>query len=83
MEGFRRGYTIFVFQFGGRGITGLIKDIAPDRAFDLAAANALYRPGPMKGDVTWEYAKRKHATEQDDSWFWHELVRPSSKRPMG
>jgi DNA polymerase-3 subunit alpha len=81
MEGFRRGYTIGVFQFGGRGITGLLKEIQPDRAFDLAAANALYRPGPMKGGVTWDYAKRKHDADLID--YWHPLVEPILEETYG
>ncbi len=60
MEGFRKGLTKKVFQYGSRGMTKLIKDIQPDTIFDLSAANALYRPGPMGSGVTWEYAKRKH-----------------------
>lgn len=83
LEGFRQGYTIGVFQFGGRGITGLLKDIAPDVAFDLAAANALYRPGPMKGGVTWDYAKRKHASAEDPEWYWHPMVKPVLQETYG
>jgi DNA polymerase-3 subunit alpha len=81
LEGFRQGWTIGVFQFGGRGITGLIKDIAPDRVTDLAAANALYRPGPMKGEVTWDYAKRKRGDQEET--YWHELVRPVLEETYG
>ena len=77
LEGFRKGYTIGVFQFGSAGITNLIKQIAPsDAAFDLSAANALYRPGPMKGGVTWEYARRKRADKEDPEWYWHGEVEP-------
>ena len=74
MEGFQRGYTIGVFQFGSRGITTLIRSILPDTALDLAAANALYRPGPMKGGVTWDYAKHKHGEVAWDTW--HDLLKP-------
>lgn len=81
MEGFRNGYTIGVFQFGSRGITGLLRDIQPDVARDLAAANALYRPGPMKGGVTWDYAKRKRG-EQEIA-FWHESVAPILSETYG
>jgi len=72
MQGFRDGYTIGVFQFGSKGITSLIKEIIPDSVLDLAAANALYRPGPMKGGVTWDYAKRKHGRQEID--HWHESI---------
>ena len=82
MEGFREGWTIGVFQFGSRGITGLLREIAPSgAALDLAAANALYRPGPMKGGVTWDYAKRKHGFQNLD--YWHPIVEPILKETFG
>jgi DNA polymerase-3 subunit alpha len=74
MQGFRDGWTIGIFQFGGKGITNLLRDIQPDNILDLTAANALYRPGPMKGGVTWEYPKRKKNAFLRS--FWHEIVKP-------
>ncbi len=81
MSGFANGYTIGIFQFGSRGITNLLRDINPDVAFDLAAANALYRPGPMKGGVTWDYAKRKRSNAPVDSW--HPLIEPILSETYG
>lgn len=80
MSGFANGYTIGIFQFGSRGITNLLRDINPDVAFDLAAANALYRPGPMKGGVTWDYAKRKRGGEFDT---WHPAIKPILSETYG
>jgi DNA polymerase-3 subunit alpha len=60
MEGFSLGQTVGIFQFGSAGMTKLIKGIRPTSISDLAAANALYRPGPMKMGMTWEFASRKH-----------------------
>ena len=73
MEIFRKGLTLGVWQFGGRGITNLVKSIKPDWCGDLTAANALYRPGPMGMGTTWEYAdlKKMPAEELD---IWHEKV---------
>jgi len=81
LEGFGKGYTIGVFQFGGRGITALLRDIQPDRAFDLAAANALYRPGPMGGGVHHSYAKRKQDPELIE--YWHPAVEPILEETYG
>ena len=81
MEGFMNGYTIGIFQFGSRGITTLLKEIKPDVAFDLAAANALYRPGPMKGGVTWDYAKRKRDNSLVD--YWHDSIKPVLEETYG
>lgn len=73
---FRNGYTIGVFQFGSKGITNLIKEISPDNALDLTAANALYRPGPMKGGVTWDYARIKQGRKEREKWSKNPLVAP-------
>lgn len=81
MEGFRKGYTIGVFQFGGRGITSLLKEIQPDSILDITAANALYRPGPMKGGVHQQYAKRKHDPSLVS--YWHDLVEPVLSETYG
>lgn len=68
MQIFRDGFTSGVFQFGSKGITQLLRDISPDNALDLAAANALYRPGPMKGGSTWDYARIKHGRKEQEEW---------------
>lgn len=81
MEAFSDGYTVGVFQFGSRGITNLIKEIKPENILELAAANALYRPGPMKGGVTWDYAKRKHNAFLRT--YWHETVKPVLEETFG
>lgn len=81
LDGFREGYTVGIFQFGGPGITGLLREIKPDSILDIAAANALYRPGPMKGGVTWEYAKRKHG--KSETTYWHDIVRPILGKTYG
>lgn len=67
MAGFREGRTIGVFQFGSSGITKLLKAIKPDNILDIAAANALYRPGPLKASMpgsdtpaAWDFPKRKN-----------------------
>jgi DNA polymerase-3 subunit alpha len=88
LEGFRKGWTIGIFQFGSRGITSLMRDISPSgAALDIAAANALYRPGPMKGGVTWDYPKRKRMAIQNDGhfdeWYWHEYVFPILSETYG
>lgn len=68
MKHFLMGETIGLFQFGGKGITNLIRSIQPDTCFDLCAANALYRPGPMNGGVTWDYARIKSGLKKPEKW---------------
>jgi DNA polymerase-3 subunit alpha len=76
MEIFRQGYTTGVFQFGSKGITNLLKSIDPDHLLDLTAANALYRPGPMNGGVTWEYGRIKRGDKSPPEWARNNLVWP-------
>jgi DNA polymerase III subunit alpha len=68
MKHFTEGHTIGVFQFGSKGITNLLRQIKPTTAFDLCAANALYRPGPMNGGTTWDYARIKHGDKEAPKW---------------
>ena len=63
MDGFVKGWTVGVFQFGSKGITKLTKSVRPESIHDLAAINALYRPGPMKGGTTWDFPDRKNNVE--------------------
>lgn len=66
MEGFRLGLTVGVFQFGASGATKLLKAVKPDTINDLAAVNALNRPGPLGGGVAWKYPKLKHGEEEPE-----------------
>ncbi|EOL43303.1 DNA polymerase III subunit alpha [Enterococcus caccae] len=45
---FRRGETSGVFQFESAGIRNVLRKLGPTSIEDIAAVNALYRPGPMQ-----------------------------------
>lgn len=60
VEAFDKGMNLGVFQFGSRGIAGLLRDIKPDNIEHIIAANALYRPGTLVNGVAFEYARRKN-----------------------
>jgi DNA polymerase-3 subunit alpha len=64
METIASGKTIGIFQLASRGMTNLIRQIKPTNINDISAANALYRPGPMHGGSTWQFAKLKHGEEE-------------------
>lgn len=53
------GYTQNVFQFGSKGITRFIMDIAPDCIEDLIAINALFRPATLEINATEDYIRYK------------------------
>ena len=74
MKMFADGHTIGVFQFASKGMTTLLRSIKPDSLFDLTAANALYRPGPMSSGVTWDYARIKRNDKEPPDWAWNDSV---------
>lgn len=55
---FQKGDTTGVFQFESAGIRQVLRKVQPQNLEDLAAVNALYRPGPMQNID--EYVARKH-----------------------
>ncbi len=54
-----KGNTVGVFQCESAGMTNLIVNMKPERFSDIAAAVALYRPGPMYFIDTYLH-NRKH-----------------------
>ncbi len=56
-EIFQRGDTEGLFQFESEGMKNVLKRMRPNRIEDLIAANAMYRPGPMK--LIPDYCARK------------------------
>ena len=59
---FWTGETTGIFQFSGsQGIVDLTKQVKPESIADLAAINALYRPGPLDSGMAWEYPSAKSA----------------------
>ncbi len=55
---FSAGDTDGVFQFESSGMKDVLRKVQPQSFLDIAALNALYRPGPMQ--FIDDYADRKH-----------------------
>jgi DNA polymerase-3 subunit alpha len=55
---FSAGDTDGIFQFESSGMKEVLRKVQPQAFLDLAALNALYRPGPMQ--FIDDYAERKH-----------------------
>ena len=68
-----RGGTSGVFQFESDGITSLLVRLKPQSVEDLAAANALYRPGPM--DSIPAYLENRHKPPEQIA-YKHPLLKP-------
>jgi DNA polymerase-3 subunit alpha len=66
MEMLGSGDTHGVFQLSSEGMSEMMKRIRPTKFEDLAAALAIYRPGPMAANVHYTYADRKNGREKVD-----------------
>ncbi len=60
MQVFAEGRTDAVFQFESAGMQEICKKLKPKDVEDLAALNALYRPGPLDGGMVDEFILRHH-----------------------
>jgi len=58
---FSAGETDGIFQFESSGMKDVLRKVQPQAFPDIAALNALYRPGPMQ--FIDDYAARKHGTK--------------------
>jgi DNA polymerase-3 subunit alpha len=60
MSVFAAGRTDAVFQFESSGMQEICRKLKPKGVEDLAALNALYRPGPLDGGMVDEFIQRHH-----------------------
>ncbi|HEX9688084.1 MAG TPA: DNA polymerase III subunit alpha [Thermoanaerobaculia bacterium] len=63
-ELFRSGRTACVFQFDSSGMRDLLRHAKPRVFTDLAALNALYRPGALDAGTVEEYVRRRNGTSR-------------------
>lgn len=59
-----RGDTLGVFQLESSGMQNLCTRIKPDCFEDIAAINALFRPGPLESGMVDDYIERKHGRKE-------------------
>lgn len=84
LSAFGRGDTVGVFQFTGSGMRKLLKDlavVAPLTFDDIAAATALFRPGPIDAGLMDKYVAIKQG-KQDPSYV-SPLVEPALRETFG
>ncbi len=60
MQLFAEGRTEAVFQFESSGMQEICRKLKPKGLEDLAALNALYRPGPLDGGMVDDFISRHH-----------------------
>lgn len=59
-EGFRRNEVIGIFQFDGRAMRSVNREVKPDNFAEVCDINALARPGPLHSGAAAEYIMAKH-----------------------
>ncbi len=57
---FAAGCTDAIFQFESQGMQEICRRLRPKGLEDLAALNALYRPGPLDGGMVDDFIERHH-----------------------
>jgi DNA polymerase-3 subunit alpha len=63
MQLFADGRTEAVFQFESSGMQEICRKLKPKGLEDLAALNALYRPGPLDGGMVDDFIERHHGVK--------------------
>ncbi|MBK9165620.1 MAG: DNA polymerase III subunit alpha [Acidobacteria bacterium] len=72
MKIFGDGKTEAVFQFESSGMQEICRRLKPKELEDLAALNALYRPGPLDGGMVEDFIKR-HRGEKEVTYILPEM----------
>jgi DNA polymerase-3 subunit alpha len=78
-ELFGKGQTTAVFQFESAPMREYLRKLKPNSIKDLAAMNALYRPGPM--DYIDDFIDRKHGRKEIK--YLHPVLEPILKETYG
>jgi DNA polymerase-3 subunit alpha len=60
LVGFRDNDVVGIFQFDGKAMRSVNAEVKPENFMDLAAVNALSRPGPLHSGSTYEYMDVRH-----------------------
>jgi len=76
---FAKGQTTAVFQFESAPMREYLKKLKPSSVLDLAAMNALYRPGPM--EFIDDFISRKQGKRKIE--YPHEIVQPILEETYG
>lgn len=63
-EGFRANEVVGVFQFDGRAMRSVNREVKPDTFAEVCDINALARPGPLHSGAAAEYIMVKHGKKK-------------------
>lgn len=71
-DAFRRNEVIGVFQFDGRAMRSVNREVKPDTFAEICDINALARPGPLHSGAAAQYIQVKHGRAKAE--FLHPIV---------
>lgn len=80
-EGFRRNEVIGIFQFDGRAMRSVNREVKPDTFAEVCDINALARPGPLHSGAAAEYIMAKHKKKIVE--FHHQIVSDITAHTQG
>ena len=63
-DGFKRNEVIGIFQFDGRAMRSVNREVKPDNFAEICDINALARPGPLHSGAAAEYIMVKHGKKR-------------------
>lgn len=63
-DAFKRNEVVGVFQFDGRAMRSVNREVKPDNFAEVCDINALARPGPLHSGATAEYIMAKHGKKK-------------------
>jgi DNA polymerase-3 subunit alpha len=72
LQGFQDNDVVGVFQFDGRAMRSVNREVRPDNFNEVADVNALARPGPLHSGAAAQYIMVKHGRKERE--FLHDVV---------
>jgi DNA polymerase-3 subunit alpha len=77
----RRADTVGVFQLESSGMRDVLRNLQPETFSEIVAVNALYRPGPLGGDMVNYFIDCKHGRKKIS--YEHPLLEPILRETYG
>jgi DNA polymerase-3 subunit alpha len=65
-DAFKRNEVVGLFQFDGRAMRSVCREVKPDNFAEICDINALARPGPLHSGAAAEYIQVKHGRKPAD-----------------
>jgi error-prone DNA polymerase len=79
----RRADTIGMFQIESRAQMASLPRNRPERFYDLVVQVAIIRPGPIVGNMTAPYMRRRRKENPEEPTYPHPLLESVLKRTLG